>query len=167
MDGLAPLADKPGDIGHRMRLAAADLGIGPEEPLAPLIEASAAAAEQLDTRLVALPRQLAEAIVPLIAIAERSVVASEKAADRPLITGQQLRYDVVPLLLAVIRPIAAVAMAGALTAALGIGWSIRYFTEPALPIPQVGCQQLPEGLYCGYWAAGPIKTEPTPTTGRK
>jgi hypothetical protein len=167
MDSLTPEPSGPGRAkAARMRRAGLDAGIGPDSPLAPLIEALA----QLPVDCEALFDGLAGDLIEIrdaakadraaqIAAMRTATAAIEKVSARPLITSYQIERDVLPALLANFKAKVvvwtSVALAGTLAVGAGIGVGVSEWRHlgNAVPAPVVAgvtggtnkCEDHPDG----------------------
>ena len=76
----------------RIRQAAVDAGIGPDNALAPFVAAIAQATEEI----IEAPGEVDERIAPMLAEMRRFYEAASQAASRPLVTEHQLKWTVLP-----------------------------------------------------------------------
>jgi hypothetical protein len=133
----------------RIRTAAADAGIRPEDPLGPLMAALADTVEAL----AKLPAATAREMAPVETRMRELTVTAQQVAQRPLIDAGQIRYEILPYLLAVAKwsqvLIGVLLLLGAFAA--GVGY--MHWRTPA-----VACSPQPNGgVFCGYWAVPPSK----------
>ena len=142
------------EIGDRVRAAAMDAGILPNDPMGPVFEAVADLPAEVELRVAPV---LAEMRATTAAIAA-ATAAIEAAASRPLITNHQIKWTLVPALLAAREVWLWIMLGVVFLAGIGAGFVIYhvYFTPPP-PLPLV-CEDERGGRVCYHWLVQP--TEP-------
>jgi hypothetical protein len=143
--GPDPAMDRV-EIGDRVRAAAMDAGVLPNDPLGPVIEVVADVPAEVELRIGPV---LAEMRATTAAIAA-ATAAIESAASRPLITNHQIKWTLLPGLLAAWNAW----HVGQVLAAAAIGGGLAWFAL----VPHEQCQDERGGTICWHWKKPP--TEP-------
>lgn len=131
------------EIGDRVRAAALDAGILPNNPIGPVIEAVAD-----------LPAEVELRIAPVLAEMRAATAAIEKAAAQPLLNGGQIKFELLPALLAAWTAWHVVAILVALAIGMGVSW---YMFAPPL---STQCHDERGGRWCVYWVTPPTEAAP-------
>lgn len=126
-------------VGDKVRKAAAEAGILPNDPLAPVVEALADIPAEVDLR-----------IAPVLAEMRAFTAAAQQAAEQPLVTHDQVKTIIVPALLAAFKWSHAIISVRLLLVAVGVGMGIQWWETPALT-----CQDDRGGVVCWHWKVAP------------
>jgi hypothetical protein len=133
-DGVQPFCDIVMDrigrveIGDRVRAAAMDSGILPNDPLGPVVDELAGIPAEVELRIAPMLAK-AEAILSRI---EATGASIEKAARRPMLTSNQIQDDLLPGLLTAFEGLRALATVFLLMIGIGVGIGIHWMLSPTL-----------------------------------